>query len=511
MMEAGVNQQRSYVQDLASLILLVAAISVVFGVTRFTAVDDAYISFRYAHNLAFTGELVFNAGERVEGITNLLWTLILAAQAALLKLPLDSFALFASLALVAFSALRLWQLGPLLGSTHVVGAVSALLLVLNPYFIHTATNGLEAGLYAALQAETIYRYCRNQLKMAYLFAGLLFVTRPEGVVLCLLLVCVVFLRSRSTREAGVGIAIVGGMVALVTAFRIFYYGSAVPNSVIAKLFELGLVLQRREALFSYFQGFLGTYPYLVIILIGALGGIVQSRSLRDKASLVFLFCVGGILWSFIVVIRNGGDWMPGHRLCLQYGILYAVALISLSERRLIRTWAVVALALLPLLQTTRALAERGNNDLFSFYYVNMKGGFWVETSKRLAGVVEDSDTVSAEGLGYISYHLIHNRFYDPSGLTDPYLARHGQPSPTYGKHDSTYIIGKLQPAVMVWQSAWHVKEVDRELLDMYTAFCASDCDNWNANLVMIHGRRLRDLAPAFADWEKVEIQPDSIL
>ena len=40
--------------------------------------DDAFISFRYARNLALHGQLVFNLGERVEGYTNFLWTVILA-------------------------------------------------------------------------------------------------------------------------------------------------------------------------------------------------------------------------------------------------------------------------------------------------------------------------------------------------------------------------------------------------------------------------------------------------
>ena len=41
--------------------------------------DDAFISFRYARNLLEGHGLVFNPGERVEGYTNLLWVLELAA------------------------------------------------------------------------------------------------------------------------------------------------------------------------------------------------------------------------------------------------------------------------------------------------------------------------------------------------------------------------------------------------------------------------------------------------
>jgi arabinofuranosyltransferase len=41
-------------------------------------VDDSYISFRYARNLARGLGLVYNAGEHIEGYTNFFWTVLLA-------------------------------------------------------------------------------------------------------------------------------------------------------------------------------------------------------------------------------------------------------------------------------------------------------------------------------------------------------------------------------------------------------------------------------------------------
>ena len=41
--------------------------------------DDAFISMVYARNLVRHGQLVYNVGERVEGYTNFLWTVLLAA------------------------------------------------------------------------------------------------------------------------------------------------------------------------------------------------------------------------------------------------------------------------------------------------------------------------------------------------------------------------------------------------------------------------------------------------
>src|SRR5262245_64648741 len=52
----------------------------VHGQTYFTLFDDAMVSMTYARNLADGAGLVWNAGESaVEGYTNFLWTLWMAA------------------------------------------------------------------------------------------------------------------------------------------------------------------------------------------------------------------------------------------------------------------------------------------------------------------------------------------------------------------------------------------------------------------------------------------------
>jgi arabinofuranosyltransferase len=52
-------------------------------------VDDAFIVYRYAANLARGDGFVFSPGERVEGVTCFLWSLLLAPWAAAgLRLPI---------------------------------------------------------------------------------------------------------------------------------------------------------------------------------------------------------------------------------------------------------------------------------------------------------------------------------------------------------------------------------------------------------------------------------------
>src|SRR5437763_718543 len=63
----------------AATLALAAAALVAHSLVWNFVTDDAFISFVYSRNFARHGQLVFNLGERVEGYTNFLWTVLLAA------------------------------------------------------------------------------------------------------------------------------------------------------------------------------------------------------------------------------------------------------------------------------------------------------------------------------------------------------------------------------------------------------------------------------------------------
>src|SRR5689334_20676260 len=66
-----------------AVLLSLGAFALVRVIERAWTCDDAFICYRYAKNLIEGRGLVFNAGERVEGYTNPLFTLGLAAAIAL--------------------------------------------------------------------------------------------------------------------------------------------------------------------------------------------------------------------------------------------------------------------------------------------------------------------------------------------------------------------------------------------------------------------------------------------
>ena len=63
--------------ELAFILALPLALAV-YGMLQFQGFvqDDAYISLRFAANLARGDGLLFNPGEPCEGFTNMLWTLL---------------------------------------------------------------------------------------------------------------------------------------------------------------------------------------------------------------------------------------------------------------------------------------------------------------------------------------------------------------------------------------------------------------------------------------------------
>jgi arabinofuranosyltransferase len=212
-------------------------------------IDDAFISFRYARNLVEGHGLVFNPGERVEGYTNLLWVLILAAGARLGGDPVVwsqvvGLAVGLGTLLVVFRAAAR-ETSPL------VALVAPAFLATNRTFCAWSTGGLETSLFTFLIVLGVSRIglgTPTALGVAGIALGLAALTRPEGVLVA----------------AGVGLALVWdawsaprpatgprallpwrslltllGPVALLVgghlAFRLAYYGRWAPNTAAVKI------------------------------------------------------------------------------------------------------------------------------------------------------------------------------------------------------------------------------------------------------------------------------------
>ena len=144
--------------------------------------DDAYIGFRYVDNLIHGRGLVFNPPERVEGVTNIGWLLLLAPLAALTSAPLA--AKVVSAVLVIFTA---WLCARI--ALRLYGSPTAALMVLplpilvvtHSDFLFFSLSGMETSLLAAGLIVMVYRVMRDRGSvLTAVLAAALVTVRPES-------------------------------------------------------------------------------------------------------------------------------------------------------------------------------------------------------------------------------------------------------------------------------------------------------------------------------------------
>ena len=137
--------------------------------------DDAFISFRYADHWAQGSGLVYNPGDRLEGYTNFLWTLLIGAGISLSLDPVP-FSFGLGLTFFVLSLYFTYRLADLVCGSKPAGLLAVLLLGTNYTFSAYATGGLETQLQACLCTAIAWLACatasQKQCRLARATAGL---------------------------------------------------------------------------------------------------------------------------------------------------------------------------------------------------------------------------------------------------------------------------------------------------------------------------------------------------
>jgi hypothetical protein len=144
------NLRRAGTITLTGLLMLggAAVFAIWYRALGAFVLDDTFISLRYASHLAAGQGLVYNVGERVEGYTNFLWTVMLAPP-FLLNVGLLPWVKLLNAGVTLLAALTLFQLGrrTLLPCDATLGCADAALpaawLLATPVVAISAAEGLE--------------------------------------------------------------------------------------------------------------------------------------------------------------------------------------------------------------------------------------------------------------------------------------------------------------------------------------------------------------------------------
>lgn len=225
---------------LLSLSVLAVALAFLWPALHEFPMDDAYIHFVYARNLAEHGKLMFNGpGEKGVGTSSPLWTLLLAGgHAAGIPLHLLAKALgIGALILTGFALYLL--LRPLWGTVAALGG--ALAAVLSGPTVWFSLSGMETTLFLALGLLALLAYRSGRYVWMGILLGLLTLTRPEGLALALAIAVVDLWHHRRIPRS---LVLAGLLCALIAApWFVYVYlrtGYLLPTSGMSKHFTAAI-------------------------------------------------------------------------------------------------------------------------------------------------------------------------------------------------------------------------------------------------------------------------------
>ncbi len=388
----------------------IAQSRVIYGTRYFWLDDDQMISMRYARNLVEGHGLVFNAGERVEGYSNPLWTLMLAAL-HLLGVGEAKVSLLPKLAngvAVAATALGAVRIASLLAPRAARAApLLVFTVIVSIDVLFWAFQGFETTVLTALFTLGTAEALRDEPRSVALVAaiGLLPLVRSDAYHLLAALALLLFLRHGVTRRtcAIVALALVVPVVHVV--WRRAYYGEWLPNTYYLKVVGLGDRTRRAAGYAARFGG-----RYAVPLVLAGVAFFLR----RDRVRAWVLVAVAACL---LHVLATGGDVFGNLRyfapiVPLLLASAFAIASELSDDAQRYAPWALTACLWL----------SAGTHDPHSL----ASGNGFVEESV-VAGVAiarhaRPDATIAVVAAGAVSY-FGRRHAIDTLGKTDREIAR----------------------------------------------------------------------------------------
>jgi hypothetical protein len=281
----------------------VAAVGVagaVYAWSLIWASDDAYISFRYAENLALGRGLVWNPGERVEGYTDFLWTVIMAA---FIRAGADPGHAGILLSLLSFGLVIVMaaRFPARLTAQPLLFGPAPLLCALHYTTASFATSGLETMFGTMLTLFAVERVQSGRPLAGGTAATLATMTHPDHAIFYAALGVAIALDRRTRRDLVRYAAPFAVLFVPYFLWRWSYYGDFMPNTYYAKsggdtYFEQGII-------------------YVLATFVG--GGLVFALPLavvgayEVRKTVTGRFAWIGLPMYVVYVAKIGGDFMYG--------------------------------------------------------------------------------------------------------------------------------------------------------------------------------------------------------
>lgn len=413
--------------------------------------DDMMISMRYARNLVDGFGLVWNPGERLEGFTNPLWTLIMAA-VHLLPLPdrLTSLPVMIISAIAGLICLPLSQRWAReLGANATTQKLVLLAVLVNAAVIACALLAFEQGIITTLLMFAVLALLDDiktgSLKpWGYLCLGIIPLIRMDAAILSVAAgLWVIYEHPKRFKVIScLALAVIPSIAAML--IRHAYYGDWLPNTYYLKTTGWS---GRWKTGAHYAIDFLRDYGWVYLLIAVA---VLRDRSILTPALRATVVISAAQLAYGTYV---GGDILGIYRIyAAVVPLLIAAGLTSIqilfSKKYLVAAISVVAIVVWARpLGVVGGLMDGQRRDIGNI-------GLGLKFNQETANA-----SVADGYAGSVFYFAPRARGIDVLGKMDAHIAHmpaaHGGTVPGHNKFDYDYSIGQLHPdyAVAVFEGA----------------------------------------------------------
>lgn len=194
--------------------------------------DDALIYFRYIENFINGSGLVYNMGEKFNGLTSPLYIYLSILISSITREVVTTQLILNGILLAAAGITLIYIFDEM--EMRTAGFISSVMIVTAKYFYQVF--GMETNLFIFLSLLTIFFYLKENYFALSFSSAFLLLTRGEGLFLILIIFLFLYKEHKDKLKFSLLIPAIT-LLALNSAFNFLYYGNILPQTLFAKIYQ----------------------------------------------------------------------------------------------------------------------------------------------------------------------------------------------------------------------------------------------------------------------------------
>ena len=401
-----------------NIIYIAVILALYFAGYYFFRLDDTFIFYKYAKNIAEGNGYVFNLGEKINATTSPLYTLILASLYWIIK-PIysDSFVILGNLISISSILLILFSMKKIYNNNDYFYWFAAIFLAMP---LLKFGFGMETFLNLALIVFSIYLYISERFLLASALAGLTVLARFDSI----LFAGIIFLYYIFDKRKFPSIKMIAVFLLVITPWFVFskiYFGSFLPTTIGAKLSQqhLGLFGGGLIFLTNSIRVIPGNYFTIISISLATLFSIIylytkRINIFRNKGLEIILIWSISLFITYSFIINAPPYQWYYTPFAIPVSILLAITFSTILKKEKILKGIFVILFIFACVLPVKNLIEGYNPKYLNFFNaVN-----WLNNN------VQENSIVAVDDIGVLGYYYNKGKLVDALGLINPEVSTH---------------------------------------------------------------------------------------